>query len=63
LNISNFYSTVEISVLGHYLPDSVNVLKDFFYGSRPKASVRAVLNGMAGASISASKRILFWEEL
>jgi len=28
LNISNFYSIVEVSVLGHYLPDSVNALND-----------------------------------
>jgi len=29
LNIANFiYSTVEVGVLGHYLPDSVNALKD-----------------------------------
>jgi len=26
LNISNFYSTVEVSVLGHYLLDSINTL-------------------------------------
>lgn len=28
LNIWNFYSTVEVSILGHYLPDSVNALGD-----------------------------------
>ena len=76
LNIANHYSTVEVSidykeyiiyevsVLGHYLPDSVNALKDvvFFIDQDllfSKASVRAVLNEMAGASISASQRIFF----
>ena len=64
LNIANYYSTVEVSVLGHYLPDSVNALKDvvFFMDQDllfSKASVRAVLNEMAGASISASQRIFF----
>ena len=63
LNIANNYSTVEVSVLGHYLPDSVNALKDVFFMDQDllfsKASVRAVLNEMAGASISASQRIFF----
>ena len=56
--------SVEVSVLGHYLPDSVNALKDvvFFMDQDllfSKSSVRAVLNEMAGASISASQRIFF----
>ena len=64
LNIANYYSTVEVSVLGHYLSDSVNALKDvvFFMDQDllfSKAIVRAVLNEMAGASISASQRIFF----
>jgi len=68
LNISNFYSTVEVSVLGHYLLDSVNALKDVVSFMDQdlllsKASVRAVLNEMAGASISAFSENLFWEEL
>ena len=62
LNISNFYSTVEVNVLGYYLLDSVNALKDVVSSMDQdllfsKASVRAVLNKMAGASIS--QRILF----
>ena len=66
MNIANYYSTVEVSVLGHYLPDSVNALKlkdvVFFMDQDllfSKASVRAVLNEMAGASIFASQRIFF----
>ena len=48
----------------HYLPDSVNALKDvvFFMDQVllfSKASVRVVLNEMAGAAISASQRIFF----
>jgi len=48
--------------LGYYLPDSVNALKDVVSFMDQdllfsKASVRAVLNKMAGASIS--QRILF----
>ena len=31
LNITNYYSTVEVSVFGHYLPDSVNALKDVVF--------------------------------
>jgi len=55
---------VEVSVLGHYLPDSVNALKDVpsFMDEHlllSKASVRVALNKMAGASISASQRIFF----
>ena len=54
---------MEVSVLGHYLP-SVNALKDvvFFMDQDllfSKSSVRAVLNEMAGVSISASQRIFF----
>ena len=55
---------MEVSVLGHYLldsvrDDSVNALKDVVSFMDQdlllsKASVRAVLNEMAGASISAS---------
>ena len=64
MNITNYYSTVEVSVLGHYLPDSVNALEDvvFFMDQDllfSKASVRAVLNEMAGVLISASQRIFF----
>jgi len=42
---------VEVDVLGHYLPDSVNAIKrcSFFY---LLSSVRAVLNEMAGASMN-----------
>ena len=62
LNIANYYSTVEVSVLCHYLPDPVNALKDVVFFTDQdllfsKASVRAVLNEMAWASISASQRI------
>ena len=63
-NVSNFYSTVEVSVLGHYVSDSVNDIRsvvsfmdqDLLFS---KASVRAILDEMAGASISASQRIFF----
>jgi len=55
---------VVVSVLGHYLPDSVNAFKDvvsFMDQGLPfsKASVRAILNEMAGTSVSASQRIFF----
>ena len=66
----NICSTVEVSILGHYLLDSVNALKDVVSFMDQdlifsKASVRAVLNEMAGTSVSASQRIffLFWEKL
>ena len=62
MNVSNFYSTVEVSVLGHYVLDSVNDIRSvvsFMDQDLLFASVRAILNEMAGASISASQRIFF----
>ena len=55
---------MEVSVLDYYVPDSVNALKDVVSFMDQdllfsKASVRAVLNEMAGASISASQKIFF----
>ena len=29
LNIQNYYETIEISVLGHYLPSSIQNIKNF----------------------------------
>jgi len=47
LNISNYYTTVEVSVLGHYLCDSVKVIKGVVCFIQqdlpfPKANVRSL---------------------
>ena len=63
LNISNLYSTVGVSILGHYVLDSVNAIKSVvcfmeqnILFSKPNITI---LNEMAGAAISASQRIFF----
>ena len=56
-----------MSCLGYYVPDSVNALKDVVSFMDQdllfSKGVRAVLNEMAGALISAFSENLFWEEL
>ena len=55
LNISNYYTTaVEVSVLGHYLHDSVKVIKDvecFITQDFPKANVRSLLDEIYSQNI------------
>ena len=61
LGVSCFYSTIELSVLGHYLTSSlsslqccINFIKE---GSVSKSSCRSILDSAASTSISSSRRI------
>jgi len=60
LMISHCYRTVEVSVLGHFLPNFIFAIKDVInftqqVPSFSKASARGLLIEMANASISASQ--------
>ena len=63
LNVTNYYDTIEITVLGHYQVSSIknllNLLK-FVHPDidSPKSAVKNWLDDAAFASISASQRIL-----
>ena len=55
LNISNYYTTVKVSIFDHYLHDSVKAIKDvvcFIWQDLPfpKADVRSLLDEMARGS-------------
>ena len=62
LNVTNYYDTIEITVLGHYQVSSIknllNLLK-FVHPDidSPKSAVKNWLDDAAFASISASQRI------
>ena len=51
LQIPNYYETVEISVLGHYLPSSIHALKSFIDFTQPsiatKSNIRQTLDRAA----------------
>jgi len=60
LGIPSIYDTVEMSVLGHYLPSTLTSLHktvNFFNQSVSKSLCRNLLDKAAGCSISASQRI------
>ena len=59
LGIPSMYDTVEISVLGHYLPSTLMSPHkfNFFNQSVSKSLCRKLLDEAAGFSISASQRI------
>jgi len=64
LMISHCYRTVEVSVLGHFLPNSIFAIKDVINFTQQvpffsKTSARGLLTEMASASISASQRIFY----
>jgi len=63
LNILHCYSTIEISVLGHFKPHSIKAIKDVtsFVPDQAlsTATVRSFLINMPRASICASERIFF----
>ena len=63
LNVSHCYSTIEISVQGHFQPHSIKAIKDVtsFVSDQAlsTATVRSFLIDMARASICASERIFF----
>ena len=65
LGIFSLYDTIELSVLGHYLPSALSSLHrtvNFFHQSVSKSSCRKVLDKAAGFSISASQRIFLARE-
>ena len=41
LQIPNYYETVEISVLGHYLPSSIHALKSFIAFTQPSIATKS----------------------
>ena len=62
LNISNYYETIEITVLGHYQVSSIQNLVNMFRFILPelntsKSGTRSWLDEAASASISASQTI------
>ena len=59
LDFSNYYETLEVSVLGHYQKSSVKNVLHFIHSdlSPAKAGVRQMLDTAAMKCISASQRI------
>ena len=59
LNITNYYETLEISVLGHYHPFCLTNLLQFLHQDLQvsKASVRKILDSASQKCITASQRI------
>ena len=62
LKISNYYDTIEISVLGHYQPSIVKDMLKLLAFVNPdfetsRSAIKAWLDSAAAASISASQRI------
>jgi len=60
LGISSHYDTIELSVLGHYLPPSLTALYstiNLFDQLIPKSRCRKLLEEAAGIAISASRKI------
>ena len=62
LKISNYYDTIEISVLGHYQPSTVKDMLKLLAFVNPdfetsRSAIKAWLDSAAAASISASQRI------
>jgi len=62
LGIFSLYDTIELSVLGHYLPSTLSSLHKTVHQSVSKLSCRKVLDKAAGFSISASQRIFLARE-
>ena len=62
LNISNYYDTIEISVLGHYQPSTVTNLLNLLTFVHPvvkpsRSAIKKLLDTAASASMLASRRI------
>jgi len=61
LHIQNYYETIEISVLGHYLPSSINNIRNFTdflkLSVTTKSSIRQILDNAARQSMLCSQKI------
>ena len=62
LNISNYYDTIEIFVLGHYQPSTVTNLLNLLTFVHPvvkpsRSAIKKLLDAAASASMLASRRI------
>ena len=58
LNIANYYDTIKITVLGHFLVSSIRNLSNLLnFVQISKNAIKAWLDAAAFASISASHRI------
>ena len=64
LGVCCFYSTIELSVSGHYLSPSLSSLQTINFVDETtmisKSSCRRIFDLAASISISASRRIFFW---
>ena len=67
LQIPNYYETIEISVLGHYLPSSIENIKNFIdfvqLSVTTKSSIRHILNNAAHQCLTCSQKIFLGQEL